>query len=34
MTSERTEDYLEVLDAIIIEKGYAKVKDVSVILGV
>ena len=34
MATERTEDYLEVLDAIIIEKGYAKVKDVSKILGV
>ena len=34
MTTERTEDYLEVLDAIITEKGYAQVKDVSKILGV
>jgi len=34
MATERTEDYLEVLDAIIIEKGYAQVKDVSKILGV
>ena len=34
MTTERTEDYLEVLDVIISEKGYAKVKDVSRILGV
>ena len=34
MTTERTEDYLEVLDVIIIEKGFAKVKDVSKILGV
>ena len=34
MTTERTEDYLEVLDVIISEKGYAKVKDVSKLLGV
>ena len=34
MATERTEDYLEVLDVIISEKGYAKVKDVSRILGV
>jgi len=34
MTTERIEDYLEVLDVIISEKGYAKVKDVSRILGV
>jgi len=34
MTTERTEDYLEVLDVIISEKGYAKVKDVSRILAV
>jgi DtxR family Mn-dependent transcriptional regulator len=34
MTSERTEDYLEVLDTIIKDKGYAQVKDVSRILGI
>jgi DtxR family Mn-dependent transcriptional regulator len=34
MATERNEDYLEVLDDIISEKGYAKVKDVSKILGV
>ena len=34
MATERTEDYLEVLDVIISEKGYAQVKDVSKILGV
>ena len=33
MVSERTEDYLEVLDTIINDKGYAQVKDVSRILG-
>lgn len=32
MTTERTEDYLEVLDVIISEKGYAQVKDVSKLL--
>jgi DtxR family Mn-dependent transcriptional regulator len=32
MVSERTEDYLEVLDTIIMEKGYAQVKDVARIL--
>ncbi|MEA3457103.1 MAG: metal-dependent transcriptional regulator [Candidatus Thermoplasmatota archaeon] len=34
MTTERTEDYLEALDVIISEKGYAQVKDVSKLLGV
>ncbi len=34
MTTERNEDYLEALDAIIERKGYAQVKDVSKILGV
>ncbi|MBN2065744.1 MAG: metal-dependent transcriptional regulator [Candidatus Thermoplasmatota archaeon] len=34
MASERTEDYLEVLDTIIAGKGYAQIKDVSRILGV
>ena len=34
MTTERTEDYLEALDAIIEKKGYAKVKDISIVLGV
>ena len=29
MPSERTEDYLEALNTIILKKGYAKVKDVS-----
>ena len=34
MPTERTEDYLEALDIIISEKGYAQVKDVSKLLGV
>jgi DtxR family Mn-dependent transcriptional regulator len=34
MVTERTEDYLEVIDTIIMEKGFAQVKDVSRILGV
>ena len=34
MATERNEDYLETLDAIIGRKGYAQVKDVSKILGV
>jgi DtxR family Mn-dependent transcriptional regulator len=34
MATERTEDYLETLEEIIEKKGYAKVKDVSKILGV
>jgi len=34
MTTERNEDYLEAIDAIIERKGYAQVKDVSKILGV
>ncbi|WP_406657011.1 metal-dependent transcriptional regulator [Methanolobus sp. ZRKC2] len=32
MTTERTEDYLKMLDSIIEKKGYAKVKDVSEIM--
>jgi DtxR family Mn-dependent transcriptional regulator len=34
MTTERTEDYLEAIEAIVGKKGYAKVKDVSKILDV
>ena len=34
MTTERTEDYLEAIDSIIGKKGYARVKDISEILGV
>lgn len=34
MTTERNEDYLEAIDAVIQKKGYAKVKDISNILGV
>ena len=34
MTTERAEDYLEALDTVIDKKGFAKVKDISQILGV
>jgi len=34
MTTERTEDYLEAVDAITAKKGYSRVKDVSERLGV
>ena len=34
MATERTEDYLEALDIIIGEKGYAQVKDITKFLGV
>lgn len=33
MATERTEDYLKMLDSIIATKGYARVKDVSEIMG-
>jgi DNA-binding MarR family transcriptional regulator len=33
MATERTEDYLKMLDSIIKKKGYARVKDVSEIMG-
>lgn len=33
MATERTEDYLKMLDSIIETKGYARVKDVSEIMG-
>ena len=33
MATERTEDYLKMLDLIIATKGYARVKDVSEIMG-
>jgi DtxR family Mn-dependent transcriptional regulator len=33
MATERTEDYLKMLDSIIEAKGYARVKDVSDIMG-
>ncbi len=34
MVSERTEDYLEAIEMIINDKGYAQVKDVSRVLGI
>ncbi|WP_292485403.1 metal-dependent transcriptional regulator [Methanohalobium sp.] len=33
MTTERTEDYLKTIEAVVSKKGYAQVKDVSAALG-
>lgn len=33
MTTERTEDYLKTIEAVISKKGYAQVKDISAALG-
>ena len=34
MVTERTEDYLEAIHSVILQKGYAKVKDIADILNV